>query len=62
MPPEAVPAYITANPIGRSIVLPDIKTPGKSIVYTLQEIKVEDVKDHPATGDPLKLVTLVLKN
>jgi hypothetical protein len=62
MPPENVPAYVTANPIGRQIVLPDVKEPGKSVVYTLQEIRVEDIGDHPETGDSLKRVTLVLKN
>jgi hypothetical protein len=62
IPPDAVAAYKAANPIGRQIVLPDLKNPGKSIAYTIQEIRIEDARDHPETGDPFKLVTQVLKN
>jgi hypothetical protein len=60
--PDQLDAYKAANPIGRQIVLPDLKNPGKSIAYTIQEIRIEDAKDHPETGDPVKLVTQVLKN
>jgi hypothetical protein len=62
MPPENVPAYVAAHSVGRQLVLPDLKTPGKSVAYTIQEIRVDDNDDHPHTGDPLKRVTLVLKN
>ena len=58
--PNEIEAYKAANPIGRQIVLPDLKNPGKSVAYTLQEMRVEDIDDHPETGDPVKRVTLVL--
>ena len=62
MPPENVPAYVAAHPVGKQIVLPDLKNPGKSVAYTIQETLVADAKPHPKTGAELKRVTLVLKN
>ena len=62
LPPEAVPAYKAAHPPGSSIILPDLKNPGKSIGYTVQEIQVAEVDPHPDTGETFQRVTLVLKN
>lgn len=62
MPPESIDAYKAANPVGKQIVLPDTGNPGRSIAYTVQEITVADAPANPRTGDPVKLVTLVLKN
>ena len=62
IPPADLDAYKAANPVGRQIVLPDLKNPGKSIVYKLEEIQIEEAINHPETGDPFKRVTLVLKN
>ena len=62
MHPDEIDAYKAAHPVGKQIVLPDLKNPGKSVAYTIQETLVADAKPHPKTGAELKLVTLVLKN
>ncbi len=62
LPPESVPAYKAAHPVGGLIVLPDPKNPGKSVAYTVQEVQVTEANPHPETGDTLQLVTLVLKS
>ena len=62
LPPNEVPAYKAAHPPGSSIVLPDLKNPGKSIGYTVQEIQVTEADPHPDSGDTLQLVILMLKS
>jgi hypothetical protein len=62
IPPDSIDAYKAAHPIGKQIVLPDVNSPGKSIAYTVQEVQIADAPSNPRTGDPVKLVTLVLKN
>jgi hypothetical protein len=62
MPPEAIPAYQAKHPVGIMITLPDLANPGKSIAYTVEEVRVEDSDPHPETEQEVKRVTLVLKN
>jgi hypothetical protein len=60
--PEALPAYKAAHVPGVKLTLPDLKNPAKSIVYTIEDIQIEEAPPHPKTGEPLNRVTLVLKN
>jgi hypothetical protein len=59
---DEVDAFKEANPVGKQIVLPDVNNPGQSLVYRVEEVRVKDADDHPETGDPVKLVTTVLKS
>ena len=59
--PQDVEPYKSANAVGSQIVLPDIKNPEKRITYTIEEIEVNDAGEHPQTKEPLKSVTLTLK-
>jgi len=62
MAPGDVAAYKAKHPVGSQIVLPDLNNPGSSIAYLIDDIQVAEVDDHPATGDSVNRVTLVLKN
>ena len=60
--PGDLAAYQAKHPDGGRVVFPDLSNPGKSIAYVIEEVRIAEVADHPETGDPVKCVTLVLKN
>ena len=60
--PGDLAAYQAKHPVGGRIIFPDLNNAGKSIAYVIEEIRIAEVAAHPQTGEPVKCVTLVLKN
>jgi hypothetical protein len=60
--PGDLAAYQAKHPVGGRIIFPDLNNAGKSIAYVIEEVRIAEAGNHPETGDPVKCVTLVLKN